>query len=145
MKVLAAVDDSKYSNAALETIVAQIPPRNTEVLVLHVVEPMTVSPPPQMSAGYAPELESGIKAGRELVERGAQKLRAAGFKADAKVELGDIREVILDAAAEWQADLVVMGSHGRRGVQRFLLGSVAEYVARHAQCSVEIVRSRSSH
>ena len=145
MKILLAVDDSKFSDAALQVVIAQIPPQSTEVLVLHVVEPITLSPPPQMSAGYAPELASRVKDGRELVEREAQRLRAAGFKADGAVENGDIREKIIDAAAEWRADLIVMGSHGRRGLQRFLLGSVAEHVARHAQCSVEIVRVPVAH
>jgi nucleotide-binding universal stress UspA family protein len=145
MKILLAVDDSKFSDAALQVVIAQIPPQSTEVLVLHVVEPITVSPPPQMSAGYAPELESRVKDGRELVEREAQRLRAVGFKADGAVENGDIREKIIDAAAEWRADLIVLGSHGRRGVQRFLLGGVAEHVARHAQCSVEIVRIPVAH
>ena len=140
MKILLAVDDSKFSDAALRVLIAQIPPQGTEVLVVHVVGPITLSPPPQMSAGYAPELESRVKDGRELVEREAQRLRAAGFKADGAVENGDIREKIIDAAAEWRADLIVMGSHGPGGVQRFLLGSVAEHVARHARCSVEIVR-----
>ena len=145
MKILLAVDDSKFSDAALQVVIAQIPPQGTEVLVLHVVEPITLSPPPQMSASYAPELESRVKDGRELVEREAQRLRAAGFKADGAVENGDIREKIIDAAAEWRADLIVMGSHGRRGLQRFLLGSVAEHVARHAQCSVEIARIPVAH
>ena len=50
-------------------------------------------------------------------------------------------ERIIDSAAEWRADLIVVGSHGRSGIPRFLLGSVAEFVARHAKCSVEIVRA----
>lgn len=48
--------------------------------------------------------------------------------------------VILDCATEWRADLIVVGSHGRKGVTRFVLGSVSEAVARHAHCSVEIAR-----
>ena len=110
------------------------------MLVLHVVEPITLASPPQMSPSYTPELEIRVKEGHELVEREVQKLLAAGFKAQGSVETGDIRGKILDAAAELGADLIVLGSHGRKGVQRFLLGSVAENVARHAQCSVEIVR-----
>ncbi len=140
MKILLAVDDSKFSDAALEAVIAQIPPQGTEVLVLHVVEPITLSSPPQMSSSYTPELEAQVKEGQEFVERDVQKLRGAGFKAQGAVETGDIRGIILDAAAELGADLIVLGSHGRKGVQRFLLGSVAENVARHAQCSVEIVR-----
>jgi len=97
-----------------------------------------------MAPGYAPELEDQTKPARELVERIAKELRSAGFKADAVVEVGDIRERIIDFAAEWGADLIVVGSHGRSAIQRFLLGSVAEFVARHAKCSVEIVRTPAS-
>ena len=140
MKILLAVDDSKFSEAALEAVIAQSSPQGTEVLVLHVVEPITIAPPPEMSPSYAPELEIQVKEAHELVEREVQKLRAAGVKARGEVQTGDIRGKILDTAAELGADLIVLGSHGRKGVQRFLLGSVAENVARHAQCSVEIVR-----
>jgi len=93
-----------------------------------------------MAPGYAPELDDQKKPAHELVERVAKELRNAGFKVDAAVEVGDIRESIIDSAAEWGADLIVVGSHGRSSIQRFLLGSVAEFVARHAKCSVEIVR-----
>jgi len=140
MKILLAVDDSKFSDAALQTVIAQIPPQGTDVLVLHVVEPITLASPPHMSPSYTPELETRVKEGHGLVEREVQKLRAAGFNAHGAVETGDIRGNILDAAAGAGADLIVLGSHGRKGVQRFLLGSVAENVARHAPCSVQIVR-----
>jgi nucleotide-binding universal stress UspA family protein len=52
------------------------------------------------------------------------------------------KEVILDEASQWGADLIVVGSHGRRGIDRFLMGSVAESVASHAGCSVEVARAR---
>ena len=52
------------------------------------------------------------------------------------------KELILEEAHKWGADLIVVGSHGRRGVNRFLLGSVSEAVASHASCSVEIARHR---
>ncbi|HEV2495851.1 MAG TPA: universal stress protein [Terriglobia bacterium] len=140
MKILVAIDDSKFSQAAVQALIAQIPPSNAEVRVVHVVEPITVASPPQMAAGYAPELAELVKEGRTLVEQTAQTLRAAGFKVDAAVEKGDVREKILESAGDWGASLIVLGSHGHRGVRRFLLGSVAESVARHAACSVEIVR-----
>jgi nucleotide-binding universal stress UspA family protein len=94
-----------------------------------------------MAAGYAPELADLKRPAHDLVERIAGQLRAAGFKAETAVETGDVRESILDSASEWRADLIVLGSHGTRGIQRFLLGSVAEFVARHAKCSVQIIRT----
>ena len=140
MRILLGVDDSKFSGDVLRAVVTQFRTENTEVRVLHVLQPIAPAPP-QMAAGYAPELEDQKKPARELVERIANELRSAGFKVETAVEVGDIRESIIDSAAEWRADLIVVGSHGQRGIQRFLLGSVAEFVARHAKCSVEIVRT----
>ena len=140
MKILMGIDDSKFSGAVLKAVITQFHPEHIEVRVLHVLQPSAPAPP-QMASGYAPELDDLKKPARELVERIANELRSAGFKVDTAVEVGDIRETIIDFAAEWSADLIVVGSHGRSGIERFLLGSVAEFVARHATCSVEIVRT----
>ena|SRR5208283_219919 len=141
MKVLMGIDDSKYAAEIARAFVTQFRPQHTEVLVLHVLQPLGLVAPPEMAMGYAPELEGMKKPAQELVERVAKQLRSAGFKAETAVEVGDVRERILDSAAEWRADLIVLGSHGTRGIQRFLLGSVAEFVARHARCSVQIIRT----
>ena len=53
---------------------------------------------------------------------------------------GDPRKVILDEAKDWGADLIVLGSHGYRSLERLMLGSVSESVATHAHCSVEVIR-----
>lgn len=140
MKILVGVDDSKYSADILHAIVAQRDATNTEVKVLHVLQPLGPAPP-QMHQAYAPELEPEREAARTLVERVASELRSAGFKATTRVGIGDVREGILDTAVDWHADLIMVGSHGLRGMQRFLLGSVSEFVVRHAPCSVEIVRT----
>ena len=140
MKILLATDDSKFSEAAAQNLTGQFRPQDTEIRVLHVVEPTTISPPPQMAKGYYPELEDQLPKAGEIVDRAAKKLSAAGFKVTTSVATGDARSVILDQAAEWLADLIVVGSHGRKGLGRFFLGSVSEAVARHAPCSVEIVR-----
>ncbi|HLY99626.1 MAG TPA: universal stress protein [Candidatus Angelobacter sp.] len=146
MKILLAVDDSKFSSAATQALSAQIPDRNSEVLVLEVVEPLYFSAPPEMAPNYAPEMalrqKDEIKHANETVIRNAEALRRAGFtKVNSKVMEGETRSSILNTAADWRPDLIVLGSHGRKGIQRFLLGSVAEFVARHAPCSVLVVRS----
>jgi nucleotide-binding universal stress UspA family protein len=51
------------------------------------------------------------------------------------------RALILDTAEAWGADLIVVASHGRRGLDRFLMGSVSEAVATYARCSVEVIRN----
>ncbi len=142
MKILIGIDDSQSSEGVLTAIVTQFKAEGTMVRILHVLQPIAPSAPPQMSPGYAPELEDQKKEARNLVERIGGELSRAGFTVDTAVEIGDIREKIIDCAAEWGADLIVVGSHGQRGIRRFLLGSVAEFVARHARCSVEIVRTQ---
>ncbi len=141
MNILLGVDDSNSADELVRTVVAQNHTENTNVLVLHVLQPAAPAPP-QMAPFYAPELVEERKQALELVERAASSLRAAGFKAESRVQVGDIREGIVDAADAWHADQVIVGgSHGQRGVGRFLLGSVSEFVARHAHCSVEIIRA----
>jgi nucleotide-binding universal stress UspA family protein len=145
MKLLVAVDGSKYSDAAVQMLISKIRKEDTEVLVLQVVEPKIFSAPPQMSAGYEPELaemmKEQFKMAQQTVDRAAATLKTAGFNARGRVVEAETRAGILDLASEWQADLIVLGSHGRKGVQRFVLGSVAEAVARGAYCSVLIVRA----
>jgi nucleotide-binding universal stress UspA family protein len=143
MKILVGIDGSKYSEAAVQTVVKWFGHANNEARVLHVIEPITYSVPPQMSPRYAPEQEQQVKLGRDMADRATETLRSAGFKAESAVETGDPRETIIDQAAQWRADLIAIGAHGRRGIQRFLMGNVAEHVARHAAGSVLIVRSPS--
>jgi nucleotide-binding universal stress UspA family protein len=141
MKILLGVEDSKFSGAAWRAIAAQFRPETTEVRVLHVLQPIQPVAPPEMAQGYVPEIEDLRKPAHELVARIAEELHKAGFKVDTAVKIGDVRVGIIDCATQWGADLIVVGSHGQKGIPSFLLGSVAESVARHAKCSVEIVRS----
>lgn len=145
MKILLATDGSKFSEAACRTIASELRAQETQVLVLQVVEPLVFSNPPQMAAGYAPEmavrLQDQVKQARDCVASAAKQLQSAGFKAESRVIESEIRSGILDIAAEWHADLIVLGSHGKKGLRKFLLGSVTEFVARHAACSVLIVRT----
>lgn len=145
MKILIGMDDSKFSEDVIRSVVGQFKTENTEVLVMHVLQPVEPVAPPEMAPGYAPELDDEKNPAHALVERAADDLRRMGFKAHTAVEVGDVRDSILEAAAKWDADVVVVGSHRQRGIQSLLLGSVAESVARDAKCSVEIVRIRTSH
>jgi len=145
MKVLLAVDGSSFSEAAIRALALQMRPQETEVLVLQVVEPFVYSTPPQMTRGYEPEMAERLREqfaqAQASVEHAAETLRSGGFKVETRVVEDEVRAGILDVAAQWQPDLIALGSHGRKGVARFLLGSVAESVARHAACSVLIVRT----
>jgi universal stress protein A len=89
-------------------------------------------------------LEDEKQPARTLLERIAAELRSSGFTARTDVRIGEVANTILDQAAEWHADLIAVGSHGQRSIHNFLLGSVAESVARRAGCSVAIVRTAAS-
>lgn len=147
MKLLLAIDDSKFSEAALRTVVEQLRPESTEVRVLHVVEPPSLLVTREMgepNSKLAAVWKLEMKAADTLVTSTAEELRKKGFKVSTLLEQGEPRTKIVDSASAWKSDLIVVGSHGRTGLDRLLLGSVSEAVARHAHCSVEIVRIRSS-
>ena len=144
MKILVGIDDSKFSTNLVRALVTQFRTENAEILALHVLEPVEPVAPPEMSPGYAPELEDQKKPAFILLQRIADELRRAGFRVETAVEMGDARETIIEKAITWNAELILVGSHGQRGIQSFLLGSVSESVARHAKCSVEIVRMRKT-
>lgn len=143
MKILLAIDDSKFSEAAIGAVIRQAKPQETEVRVLHVIEPVPIYPDGQ-AWGYGPEasqvLEEQRKEAEGLINRAGQRLRDAGFSVTTATEEGNPKVVILDSASAWYADLIVVGSHGRNALERFLMGSVSEAIARHANCSVEIAR-----
>jgi len=138
MKILLAIDDSKFSAAAVKAVIARHKLPGLEVRVLHAAEPPTLFTAPEM-AEYIPPKESAEEA-KALVAKAAAALRSAGVNVTTAVVQGDAKSVILDDAKAWGADLIVLGSHGRKGLERFMVGSVSAAVLRHAHCSVEIVR-----
>ena len=137
MKVLLAVDDSQFSEAATQAVVQHVRAKDAEVYVLNVVD-LALPIPTSYAAGFRQE---SLRQGNELVQGIEEVLQKAGYTVQTAVEEGYPKSVILDRAARWNADLIVVGTHGRRGADRFLMGSVAESVARHAPCSVLIVRN----
>lgn len=137
-KILLAVDDSEYSEAATHLAAAQMRPENAEVLIVSIMYPAT----------DVEEQHSHLSHSRDIVQTAGQVLQHAGFKVETDVitvDEGDIRDAIIDIAKRWEADLIVVGSHGSHGMRHFLMGSVAENVVRHAPCSVLVVRPSTRH
>lgn len=146
MKILVAIDGSSFSQAALESVMARPWPAGSEVKLVHVVEPPSLLMGREMG-GYDPEFEAVWKAlrdsAKELVEKAARRLREAKFNVSTELVEGDPKSQIIDVADQWQADMIVVGSHGWKGLQRFLMGSVSQAIVRHAHCSVEVIRKPS--
>ena len=147
MRVLLAIDDSSCSEAATRAVLKQFKPHDTQVKVLQVLE-WPKGLPISLAFAEGPAAADSILGvheelrlrGQALGDGAAQRLRADGFDAVSESREGDARDAILDCASEWRPDVIVLGSHSRKGFDRLLLGSVSESVVRHAPCSVEVVR-----
>lgn len=150
MKILLATDGSEHSEAAVDEIAERPFPKGSEVRVLSVFElptfPITV---PWAGVDFDDEIQKQAQTqARKAVKAAERKLRAgkegAKLNISTKVVGGTPKQTILDEAEAFKADLIVLGSHGRGRVERFLLGSVSLTVVTHAKCSVEIVRRASA-
>ncbi|HEY0762833.1 MAG TPA: universal stress protein [Pyrinomonadaceae bacterium] len=146
MRILLAVDGSAYSDAAIEEIVKRPWPPGSEVKVITAAEmPIMVGIEPwAASPEYFEQLEKGIRlAGQDVINRAMAKLNTIEdktLKISTEIIEGPPRQVIVDEAENWHADLIVIGSRGLGAWNRLLLGSVSSGVVHHAGCSVEIVR-----
>jgi nucleotide-binding universal stress UspA family protein len=144
-RILVPVDGSTTSKLGLRHALGLAKDQNARVRVLNVIDEMAVVP---MIDGYPADmsgiLESMREAGNKAVEEGGMLAKRAGVKAD--TETVDSRgrvvsDVILEQAKIFRADLIVMGTHGRRGLNRLILGSDAERVLREASVPVLLVRA----
>lgn len=146
MRILIAVDGSLFSDAALEEVARRPWPAGSKIMVLTAFEtPMAATPDIwSLPSDYFLQVENSVRLRAESVmERGIAKLTAAlGPDIEVKGECvtGAAKRVILDEAERWNADLIVVGSHGYPAWERLLLGSVSQAVVSHAKCSVEVVR-----
>jgi nucleotide-binding universal stress UspA family protein len=138
MRILLAIDGSKFSDAAVQAVIAEGQPRDAEVRVPHVVETPTLLVTREMG-GYDLALDRAWEVERqqaqELVEKTVELLRVKGLEVSGPAEDGNPQSKILEAAKDWRTDLIVFGSHRRKGLEHFVIGSVSEAVARHAHCA----------
>lgn len=147
MRIILAIDGSEYSAEAAKAVASRPWPEGTLVRVLAAVAP--VAPPAAElwydAGGSLERARQEMTAQAEQLTAGvAETLRAGGLTAETAVRQGEPRSAIVDEAKEWDADLIVIGSHGYTGLTRWLLGSVAQSVVSHAPCSVEVVRRKQA-
>ena len=148
MKILLAVDGSPCSDAAVEEVGRRPWPEGSLVKVLSAFElptPLAPLTPEAWSLplNYFEEMDVALrKQAQTIVNQALEKLKSLNktIAIDGQCIPGPPRTVILDEAETWGADLIVVGSHGYRAWERFLLGSVSQSVVSHAKCSVEVVR-----
>ena|SRR5579871_3604447 len=139
LRILLATDGSDCSRMALHSVANRSWPQNTKFRVVSIPHPSL-----PISSFTEKELKRVIamRHANRYAQSGAEILGRAGLTACCDTLLpyhGDGREIV-EEAKRWHAHLIVLGSHGRRGLDRLRLGSVSEYVALHAPCSVEVNR-----
>jgi nucleotide-binding universal stress UspA family protein len=144
VRILLATDGSPCSDRAIESVLSRLWPSGSRVAVVTVIHtPVPLIPEPFLTgaAAHVQALEEDRAKAPGRVEAAKRRL-AVAFGDDVETHLleGGPAEVLIAEARRWDADLIVVGSHGYGRAKRMLLGSVSEAVARGAHCSVEIVR-----
>ena len=141
MKVLIGLDDSEQAQDVVRSVLESVWPRETRFLVVSASPPIFLGDgdvcPPDRLADLLREEEARYG---ENAHRAATRLRAAGYHAQGRTLRGHAGSVLVKLARETLADLVVVGSHGRTGIKKLMLGSVASHVVDYAPCNVLVVK-----
>ncbi|MFH0131849.1 universal stress protein [Variovorax sp. VaC1] len=137
-RILIPIDGSLASAQGVEEAIRVATPKRSRVRLLHVIDDLAYA-----YADYAwdgsPELH---EEGARLLVRTAEQVRAAGIEVDQVLydaSDGTVADLVNSEAHKWHADVIVIGTHGRRGLGRLLLGSSAERIAREASVPVLLV------
>jgi nucleotide-binding universal stress UspA family protein len=144
-KICCAVDFSEISRLALERAAALAQDAEAALTVVHVHAPSAVTATDVLVAIPDVEQREADRIGRELSAWRADAERLCGHTVKAVVLSGDPGTEVPRWAAENDIDLVVVGTHGRTGLRRMVLGSVAERIVRTGPCAVLTVRPGSVH
>ncbi|EMG36839.1 universal stress protein UspA-like protein [Desulfocurvibacter africanus PCS] len=144
-KILCAVDFSEASKEVASYAAYLAKGLNAEILVLYVAPSLSqyvgFHVPPSSIESFVKEIVAGAdKSMESFLGEQFKNVNARG-----EVVTGYAAEEILNIAAEEKVELIVMGTHGRRGIDRILFGSVAERVVKNAQCPVLTVRPGASY
>lgn len=155
-RILVAVDHSPMNQVVLTEALSLAKVQPAELMFLHVLSgeeagsPLPI-PPKAEQVYWAANSDFNLEIWRqqwetyadrclERLQAWAGEARHAGIAAEFRQIAGRPGQVICRLAQSWEADLIVIGSHGRRGLQELLLGSVSNYVLHHAPCSVLTVK-----
>jgi nucleotide-binding universal stress UspA family protein len=148
-RILVAIDGGATSLRALNHAIALASVHNARLRLLQVVEESLIVPAAYAypAGDFDEVIDSLWASGKRALDRGVALAAKHGIEAE-RVQLrgglGPVSAVILSQARKWQADLLVMGTHGRRGLKRLILGSDAERVLREAPMPILIVRATAS-
>lgn len=153
-RILVAIDQADNHPAVLQTAIELAQLTQAQLKLVHGIAPIEETVPNPVFPGdsIAPavqveELQMQMQnlhlleqAGQELLEKRLETVAAAGVPAEVELLIGETGNKICEAARQWQADLIVVGRRGHRGLREMLLGSVSNYVLHHATCAVLTVQ-----
>ena len=145
-RIMVAVDESFMTNKVLDTAIELAKASGAALAICHAVDETIFAPREMemMMPNSVGKAEYKMRLGAQgFLGKAAEKASAAGVTVETKLiesEEKHVSDMLADASAEWQADLLILGTHGRRGVERFFVGSVAERLVRKAHTSLLLVR-----
>jgi len=146
-KILAPVDGSRTSTRGLGEAIRLARHCKARLRLIHVVDAFVITPAFE-SGSYVTDIQKSFREdGSRILKKAEALARKQGLKVDSvmfEIFGGGAAETIVGQARKWRADLIVIGTHGRRGVSRLVMGSDAEQIARSAPVPVLLVRSKTS-
>lgn len=146
-KILVPIDGSEASTLGLSEAIRLAKNQGGTLRLFHIVNEFVMAFPYQAAFGVGQVVDGLREGGKTLLQETATKVRDAGIEVDTILEEaigGQAGAHIVQQAKAWHADLIVMGTHGRRGIRRMVMGSDAEFVVRHTPVPVLLVRSEGS-
>jgi len=146
-RILVPVDGSSTSQRGLEEAIRLAKLTQGQLRLLHVIDDTSFALAMDAYSGYAGDWLNVLRNnGRRILDEAKATSRAAGVEADTILcdsFTGSVHELVNAEAGKWPADLIVLGTHGRRGVGRVVMGSSAEHILRYAQVPVLLVRAQA--
>ena len=144
-RILVPIDGSSTSTQGLDEAVKLAKLTGASLRLIHVVDPLTFATGFELYGVYAGDVIPLMKeAGEKILEQARTLVAASGVKVDTLLfdSLATrVSDTVVEQAKAWDADLIVIGTHGRRGVKRLMLGSDAEQIVRMAPVPVLLVRA----
>ena len=142
-RILVPIDGSLAATSGLEEAIKLAKVQGSRLYLVHVVDELFTISPEVYGAVYDQMTEQSRESGRAILATAETLARNAGVTFESQlVETlgGPVGEYVVKAANTWKADLIVCGTHGRRGLRRIVLGSDAEYIVRHTTVPVLLIR-----
>jgi nucleotide-binding universal stress UspA family protein len=144
-RILVPVDGSDTSNVGLAEAIKLGKLTGARLMLLHAVDIAAAAVTPEVSAGSVAVFDAMREVGERVIANAKKATENAGLSAESVLVdtlHGRLSDLVVEQTKRWKADLIVIGTHGRRGVRRFLLGSDAEQILRVAPVPVLLVRQR---